>query len=99
MSKNSKKTAAPSQPAQAPQSINAPVPSFMQEGASSSSQNKNSVTLGKGGDQNMQAASNDQNEKKAKEGGVPAEGRSGGLAKLKDVNQAHEILEVAKNVP
>ena len=35
-----------------------------------------------------------------KEGATPgAEGARGGVLKLKDPNQAHETLDIAKNVP
>ena len=44
----------------------------------------------------MQQANDQTDSKKVKEGAAE---RSGGLAKLKDVNGAHEILEVAKQVP
>ena len=57
------------------------------------------MTLGKGNvDANMASASAENNDKKPKEGSA-AEGKTGGLAKLKDPFKAHEILEVAKQVP
>jgi hypothetical protein len=47
----------------------------------------------------MQSGAADQSDSKRAKEGATGEGRSGGLAKLKDVHGAHEILEVAKQVP
>ena len=47
----------------------------------------------------MAATTNDQNDSKKAKESASGEKRSGGLAKVKDVHNAHEILEVAKNVP
>ena len=46
----------------------------------------------------MQISSNQQDPKAAKKEGTGSEG-SKAISKLKDPNQAHETLEIAKNVP
>ena len=49
-------------------------------------------------DAEMQISSNQQDPKAAKKEGTGSEG-SKAISKLKDPNQAHETLEIAKNVP
>jgi hypothetical protein len=101
MSKNTKKTGATSATGQPATGTGAAYSAEAQGAPSAAAaQNKNATTLGKGAqDLNMASTPNDMADgKKAKEGGS-AEGRTGGLSKLKDVHGAHEILEVAKQVP